>query len=195
MKMNSALAALCLATLSSFITTGCASADGDADTPQVAEDDVTISGLAAKLSALETSARGAQIRANQDSGREFWTKKYPKGTSHQKVLADVTGSNVTDIRLGDFSSKNGQSAIKDIADTVYAKAKELETEADETLAANSLKPIARALYSLKSSAPLFASVRSYSHSIAEDGDLQSDTLVFTKTDGSLLVFAYTDFPF
>ena len=86
------------------------------------------------------------------------------------------------------------SAVKDVADTIYREAKEQENDED-AVAAKTMKAVSRALYALQGSTAGFESIKSYSHSIAEDGDLQSDTLIFTKTDGSLVVFAYTNFPF
>jgi hypothetical protein len=193
MKVHSLLALSVLA-FSSVLTGGCAVSELETDAPQAVEEDLTTSGLATRLSALEKATRGAQIKENTDYGRGFSTKKYAKGTPHTKVLTDVTGSDIRSTELGGFSSQTGQNAIKLLADTVYAEAKDLQTNGD-TVASDSLKTVARALYALKTSASMFTSVKSYSHAIAEDGDLQSDTLVFTKTDGTLLVFGYTDFPF
>ena len=120
--------------------------------------------------------------------------KYAKGTDTKKILSDVTGSDEDDIDIGGFSNSAGRDAVKDVANTIYREAKELETN-DDAVAANTLKAVSRDLYALQGSVTAFKSIESYSHSIAEDGDLQSDTLIFTKTDGSVVVFAYTNFPF
>ena len=194
MNTSSLLAAI--AALAITATVGCAAPvdPSSDDTTESAEADVTASSVTKKLGALESSVRGAQIDENTDYGRSFSVTKYAKGTDTKKILSDVTGSDEDDIDIGGFSNSAGRDAVKDVADTIYREAKELETN-DDAVAANTLKAVSRDLYALQGSVTAFKSIKSYSHSIAEDGDLQSDTLIFTKTDGSVVVFAYTNFPF
>ena len=193
MKTSSLLAII---TLAITATVGCAAPvdPSSDDTAESAEEAVTASSVTRKLRALESSVSGAQIDENTDYGRSFSVTRYETGTDTKKILADVTGYDQDDIDLDGFSNSTGRDAVKDVADTIYREAKELEINEDEA-AAKTLKAVSRDLYALQGSAAAFKSIKSYSHSIAEDGDLQSDTLIFTKTDGSLVVFAYTNFPF
>ncbi|MDA8130969.1 MAG: hypothetical protein M0011_05635, partial [Elusimicrobia bacterium] len=41
----------------------------------------------------------------------------------------------------------------------------------------------------------FVSVKAYEHSIAEDGDLESHTLIGELPNGALYVLSFTNFPF
>jgi hypothetical protein len=193
--MNTSFLLAAFAALAITATVGCAApVDPSSDDTAESAEAVTASSVTKKLGALESSVSGAQIDENTDYGRSFSVTKYAKGTDTKKILSDVTGYNQDDINLGGFSNSAGRDAIKDVADTIYREAKELETNDDEA-AAKTLKAVSRDLYALQGSVAAFKSIKSYSHSIAEDGDLQSDTLIFTKTDGSLVVFAYTNFPF
>ena len=193
--MNTSYLLAAIAALAITATVGCAApVDPSSDETAESADAVTASSVAKKLGSLESSVSGAQIDENTEYGRSFSVTKYAKGTDTKKILSDVTGSDQDDIDLDGFGSSEGRDAVKDVADTVYREAKELETN-DDAAAAKTLKAVSHDLYALQGSAAAFKSIKSYSHSIAEDGDLQSDTLIFTKTDGSLVVFAYTNFPF
>ncbi len=190
MRSPATLLSILLVLSSTSATVACAGTD---DVVQ-GQDDVTAAAIDKKFAALEKSVNAAQIDEVTDYGRSFSFSKYPKGTHPKKVVADVTGYEEDDIDLGGFSNRTGAAAIESVADRIYAEAKDLESD-DDTAAANALKAVSRDLYAFKGTESKFAAIKSYSHSIAEDGDLQSDTLIFTKTDGSLVVFGYTHFPF
>jgi hypothetical protein len=183
----------------SFCLAATACADADTEpTHEAAEqqaDDLTAAGLAKKLRAVQNATKAADIGPVTDFGRSFGYKKYPAGTLYKKMLADVTGSNEAEFHLSAFEQTSGAKAITSLAGDIYGEAKDLATDSDSKVAADALKTVARSLYGLKSVAPQFTSVKLFSHAIAEDGDLQSDTLVLTQRDGSFIVVSYTNFPF
>ena len=114
---------------------------------------------------------------------------------HQSVLqclGDVVGVEPSEIDLANFSVTSGASAVRGLASDLDKEADELIGN-DDRVAGDTLKAMARDLSALLITQ--FASIERFHHGIAEDGDLGSDTLIFTNKDGSIVVFSYTDFPF
>lgn len=185
--------AMCALPVSLAILNGCASEEA------VGADESEVHAVRpdAKLAALKASVKGTDIAPVTDYGKSIALTDYPKGTTVEKVLSDVTGWDVSDFADDTFDSSTGAGAVDAMASAFEAEAKRLiedDGEEDAQKASAALTKVAadtRGYFD----ASQFESIVTKEHGIQEDGDLESHTLIATKRDGSLLVLSYTDFPF
>lgn len=175
---------------------GCSAGAIDADEPEASESELR--SPASKVRALKSAVAKANVAKNNDYGMSFGVKEYPRGTSVKKILEDVTGTNASDIELGWFDLTWGASGVDGVASVLEERAAEelADAEDDESKdAAKAIKGLASAVRKTFLPVSDFSAISSRSHSIAEDGDLESHTIIATKPDGSFLTMSYTNFPF
>ncbi|MDA8243351.1 MAG: protease inhibitor I42 family protein [Elusimicrobia bacterium] len=149
----------------------------------------------AGLANLQRAVAAAGVPALTDYGRSFSIRQYPGNTGVKAILADVTGNNESDIELSWFSRSSGDKAAKNFAAALRAEAKLEAEDADETESPKIIRSIADEAEKAFAGTRNFVSVKAYEHSIAEDGDLESHTLIGELPNGALYVLAFTNFPF
>lgn len=196
--MQRHLSVWALGFLASFAVaaTGCAAGQGDTDRPEVSESELR--SPASKVRALKSAVATANVPKNNDYGMSFAVKEYPRGTSVKKILEDVTGTDASEIDLASFDLSWGASGVKGFASVLESRAADelSDAEDDESQeAAKAIKGLASAVRRTFFPVSEFSAISSRSHSIQEDGDLESHTIIATKPDGSFLTMSYTNFPF
>lgn len=147
------------------------------------------------LAELKAAVKAADIDEVTRFGRSFWIKTYPKNTAFKTIVADAVGYDESDVDLRHFRRASGDAAARAFAKSLRDEAKAEAEDADEVNSPRLVRAIADAAEKAFTGTRNFSDVQLAEHAIAEDGDLESHTMVGQQKDGSLFVLVFTNFPF